>query len=96
LAAASTSSPRRPPLIAVEARRLLVDCGIKTDGESDAYAVARAESKLDALADHPHPFAYCMENIAPKANVSDPEAFCAAMVKKATGMWPAEGAKKGK
>lgn len=37
-----------------------------------------------------------MENIAPKANVSDPEAFCAAMVKKATGMWPAEGAKKGK
>lgn len=84
----------KPSFNADSARRLLGELGIKIDGESDAYVIKRARLRLDALADHPHPFAYCMGNIAPKANVSDPKAFCASMVHKATGMWPAEEAKK--
>ncbi len=79
-----------------KARQILAELGVRVDGESDAYIVARAQARLDALADHPHPFAYCMANIAPKAKVSDPEAFCAKMVHEATGMWPAQEAKKGK
>lgn len=63
-----------------------------------AAAMPPAEMKrhMDALADHPHPFAYCMENVAPKAKVGDPKAFCASLVHKATGMWPAQEAKAGK
>jgi hypothetical protein len=49
---------------------------------------------LKALADHEHPFSYCMANVAPKADVDDPEAFCANLVHEATGHWPGR-AKKG-
>lgn len=64
--------------------------------QSDVYVVARAVKTAclhfrgDGLADKAHPFTWCMENIAPEANVSDPEAFCANLVHEATGQWPAE------
>lgn len=56
-------------------------------------ALDRGQVLSLGLADHEHPFTYCMEHIAPKADVDDPEAFCATMVKKATGHWPAEAKK---
>lgn len=76
------------------AREILRADGIPEQGRSDEYVLwrarlrARTHYKADALADHPHPMTYCLENIAPKANVSDPEAFCAALVHEATGEWP--------
>jgi hypothetical protein len=81
------------------ARELLRADGFAESSRTDAYVVARVSAqakfyyRADALADHAHPFTYCMENIAPKANVSDPEAFCANLVHEATGQWPAEYSK---
>jgi hypothetical protein len=87
-------------LVAVDvpgiAREILRVDGIADGTFSDCYVVARAVTlarlhyKADGLADKAHPFTWCMENIAPKADVSDPEAFCANLVHEATGQWPAE------
>lgn len=97
------ATTRRIRLAAVDApgiaREILRADDIPHADKSDQYVVWRAlkraefHFKADALADHAHPFTYCMENIAPKANVSDPEAFCANLVHEATGQWPAEYSK---
>lgn len=86
-AIASRGSQQGDQAISSAASALLKSLDAKTRSDSVV---------LDALADHPHRFAYCMANIAPKAKVSDPAAFCAAMVHKATGTWPAQEAKKAK
>jgi hypothetical protein len=59
-----------------------------------AYLGKAEPVSLKTLADQEHPFTYCMEHIAPKADVDDPKAFCATMVHKATGKWPGEAKKK--
>lgn len=97
------ASDRRIKLTAVEApgiaREILRADEIPHADKSDEYVLWRALTrakfhfKADALEDHAHPFTWCMENIAPKASVSDPEAFCASLVHEATGQWPAEYSK---
>ncbi len=77
-----------PADLAKAARSVLRADGIDVSNESDAYVLGRLAVLADSLADYEHPFQHCMTNIAPKANVDNPEAFCAALVKKQTGEWP--------
>lgn len=65
------------------------DTRAKAAAQLAAIEASKAREAVREVED-PGFFRHCMATIAPKADVDDPEAFCAWLHKQLTGIWPAE------